>query len=170
MVIIFSNRKNKLLKEITEILTVCGADFITDKTVYSADGYFTVATFFKQIKINIKKGIALILDDTDKYNNQILPLGITGICESWNSKAIEIFERNKIAAITCGNNHKNTLTISSINGKNWIVTLQRAIEDLKGKIIYPTDFKIKVEKNYSSDAVLLSTAVLLNVGIEPKEF
>ena len=170
MVIIFSNRKNKLLNEITEILTVCGADFISDKTVNSADGHFTVFVTFKAIEIKIKKGIALILDDTEKYNEQILPFGVLGICESTNIKAIEIFERNKTQVITCGNNHKNTFTLSSINENDWVITLQRVIEDINGKTLYPADYKINIEKKYSCDAVLISLAILLLNGIEPKEF
>lgn len=170
MVILFSNRKNKTEKDVIEILTACGADFVSDKTVSASGGYFTVAACYKVINLKIKKGIAVIIDDTEKYDKQYLPMSVTGICEDGNLKALEIFEHNSIPVITCGNNHKNTLTISSINGKNIVVTLQRTVTDIYGKKMYPADFKIKLKKNYLKEAILLSVAILLLCGTEPKEF
>lgn len=170
VVIIFSNRKNKLLDEIIEILTVCGADFLCDKSVNYADGYFTVAIFYKPINIKIKKGIVLILDDIQKFENQILPDNLIGICDNTNYKSIKIFEKNKISVVTCGNNNKNTITISSINQNNLVITLQRILETVNGKLLQPADYKITVKKQYSSTAILISTAILLINDIEPKEF
>ncbi len=166
MVILFSNRKSKLEKEILEILTAWGADFITDKSVTVTGGYFTVAVCYKKTDLALKKGIALILDDTDRFKALNLPQGIYGICEDKNSSAIEIFSKNNIPVVTCGSNHKNTLTLSSINERDFVITLQREITDLNGKPVYPADFILSFKKSYSPQAVLLSTAVLCLSGAE----
>ena len=160
MVILFSNRKSKLEKEILEILITCGADFISDRLVISTGGFFTATVCYKKTQINAKKAIILILDDSEKFKNQILPLGVIGICEDTNQNALNIFKENKVPVITCGNNHKNTITISSIENNQYILTLQRQITDLKGNVILPTDYKITLDNKYSPEAVMLCGAVL----------
>ena len=160
MVILFSNRKSKLEKEIVEILIACGADVISDKSVVSAGGFFTLAICYKKIEINTKKAIALYVDDSAKFKNQILPDEVVGICEDKNINALENFKKNKVAVVTCGNNPKNTITLSSIENGNYILTLQRQITNLKGDTLCPADYKITLEKQYSPEAVMLSGAVL----------
>lgn len=170
MVILFSNRKNKTEKDIIKILTACGADLISDRSVTATGGFFTVNVCYKSADLNIKKGTVLILDDTEKFLNQKLPIGVIGICEDSNKNALKIFQNNTTPVITCGNSQKNTLTISSINEKNYVITLQRTIIDIYGKRIYPTDFQLKLKHKYSNNAILYSMAILLLNGAEPKEF
>lgn len=164
MVLLFSNRKNKLEKEIIEILTACGAEFISDKFITASGGYFTVAVCYKKTLININKGVALMLDDTHRFLKQEFPIGITGICEDSNETALKLFKANGLPVITCGNNAKNTLTISSVENNNYLVTLQREIIDIKGNVICPADYKICLEKGYSPEAVMLSCGVLCLIG------
>lgn len=170
MVILFSNRNNKTEKELIEILTACGADFISDKRISATGGFFTVVSAYKRCDIKIKKGIAVILDDTEKFKKQSLPKNFIGICEDINFSALEIFENNNTNVITHGNNHKNTLTISSFNEKSLVITLQRTIINIYGEKIYPTDYKIILKKNYSKEAVMCAVAILLLNRIEPKSF
>ena len=164
MVILFSNRKSKLGKEILEILIACGADFISDKSVISTGGFCTATVCYKKTKIDTKKAIILIIDDSEKFKNQILPLDVIGICEDTNQNALNIFRENNVPVITCGNNHKNTITISSIENNQYILTLQRQITNLKGNVILPTDYKITLNNKYSPEAVMLSGAVLCLVN------
>ncbi len=164
MVLLFSDRKSKLEKEITEILTAFGADFITDKSVSAIGGFFTVVVCYKKSEINIKKGIALMIDDTEKFKNQVLPKGIVGVCEDNNSSAIDIFKANRLPAMTCGLSHKNTVTFSSMGKKHFVLTLQREITDINGNTILPCDIKVDFEKEYSPSAVLLSLSVLCLLG------
>lgn len=160
MVILFSNRKSKLEKEIVEILIACGADVISDKSVVSAGGFFTLAICYKKTEIKTKKAIALFVDDSTKFCNQNLSDKVIGICEDKNINALENFKKNKVAVVTCGNNPKNTITLSSIEDGNYILTLQRQITNLRGNILYPADYKITLNKQYSPEAVMLSGAVL----------
>lgn len=165
MVLLFSNRKSKLEKEIIDILTAFGADFITDKSVSATGGFFTVAVCYKKTEINIKKGIALMLDDTKRFEEQVFPDGIIGICEDSNFSAIDLFKSNSLPVLTCGISHKNTVTFSSISEKEFILTLQREILDINGNRILPCDVKLNFEKTYSLGAVLLSFSVLCLLGV-----
>ena len=170
MVILFSSRKDKREKEIIEILTKYGASYISDKSVIKNNGNFTIISAYKKTEINTKNGIAIFIDETPRFKNQQFPIGIIGICEDINHKALEIFQKNGIAVISCGANLKNTITLSSINDSGLLAALQRTVTDNFGNKIDPSEFKIKLTKEYSPFAVMASVAVLLINGIMPSEF
>lgn len=170
MVILFSNRKSKIEKEIIEILTSNGGDYISDKTVMSGKGLFTVISEYKKTELNLKNCVALILDDGTRFENQNFPDGTIGICEDKNIKALSIFQRNNIPVISCGMNGKNTITLSSFNSDTLFASLQRTVTDTNGKDIEPEEFKIRLTKKYSPFSVMASTAVLLLCGIMPNQF
>ncbi len=170
MVVLFSERKSNIEKEIIEILKKCGGDYISDKTVHSTNGLFTVVSEHKITDIKINAGAAVFTDDTDRFRGQILPNGIIGICESQNRSALEIFEKNKTPVISCGMNPKNTLTVSSLNENNVSLSLQRTITTLSGMDTEPFEFNIKLAKTYNPFSIMASAAVLLVHGILPENF
>lgn len=170
MVILFSGRKNKLEKEIIEILTKHGGSYISDKFVSENQGVFTFLSVYKKSEIKLKKGVAVFIDNTDRFENQVLPIGIIGICEDTNQKALKIFKENNIAVISCGINNKNTITLSSYNSKNLLATLQRTLTDSLGNEIDPSEYKISLTKEYQPFSIMASIAILLLSGIAPKEF
>ncbi len=167
MVILFSERNSTAEREIIEILSSYGADYISDKTVISGDGDFTIVSEYKKAEIRIKKGIAVFIDDTDRFNNQIFPDGIIGICEEKNIPALKAFKKSGIPVISCGMNSKNTVTLSSINNNTLLATLQRSLTDRAGNNIDPTEFKIHLKKKRTPFAVMASVAVLLLNGKTP---
>ena len=170
MVILFSNRKNKIEKEIIEILTSNGGDYISDKTVIRSQGLFTVISEYKITELKINSCIALILDDGNRFQNQEFPKGTIGICEDKNLTALAVFQKNNIPVISCGTNGKNTVTLSSLNSDTLFASLQRTVTDTSGIDIEPEEFKIKLSKQYNPLSVMASAAVLLLCGIRPDEF
>lgn len=170
MVILFSGRKSAVEKEIIEILSGYGADYISDKAVSSVGGRFTVISEYKKTDIKLKSGIAVFIDDTDRFENQCFPDGIIGICEDRNTAALKAFKASHTPVISCGMGAKNTVTLSSFGDASLLTSLQRTVTDFKGKDIEPAEFKIKLTKKYSSFAVMAATAVLLLVGIKPDVF
>lgn len=170
MVILFSNRKNRCENEIIEILTKYGASYISDKCVSENKGNFTIISIYKNTKIDLKSGIAVMIDDLNRFENQVFPIGITGICEDVNTKALQIFKNSGIAVISCGINSKNTITLSSINNDDLLTSLQRTLNDNLGNNIYPSEFKIKLTKKYLPFSIMASVAILLINGITPNEF
>lgn len=170
MIILFSKRNSKPEKEIIEILTNCGANYISDKTVLKGNLNFTVISLYKNSRLNLKKGIAIFTDDTHHFKNQLLPIGITCICEDCNKGALSLLGINRVPVISCGMNPKNTVTLSSIGKESVIMSLQRSITQISGKAIEPTDFKISFSKSYEPFSVMASATALLLSGIIPNEF
>lgn len=167
VVILFADRKSKTEKEIIEILTLFGANYISDKTVCSLEGAFTVVSEYKSIDLKLSDGIAVICDITDRFKNQSFPKGIIGICEDTNIKALNLFLKNHTPVISCGMNGKNTISLSSLDNNIPFITLQRQITDLKGNIIEPAEFKIGLENRYSPFSVMASVTILLLEGQLP---
>ena len=170
MVILFSGRKSTVEKEIIEILSGYGADYISDKAVSSVGGQFTVISEYKKTDIKLKSGIAVFIDDTDRFDNQIFPDGIIGICEDNNTAALKAFKDSETPVISCGMSAKNTVTLSSFGDASLLASLQRTLTDFKGNEIDPAEFRIKLTKKYSPFAVMASAAVLLIMGIKPDVF
>lgn len=170
MVILFSGRKSAVEKEIIEILSGYGADYISDKAVSSVGGRFTVISEYKKTDIKLKSGIAVFIDDTDRFENQCFPDGIIGICEEGNKAALKVFKDCGTPVISCGMGAKNTVTLSSLGSASLLASLQRTVTDFVGNDIDPAEFKIKLTKKYSPFAVMASAAVLLLVGIKPDVF
>lgn len=166
MVLLFSNRKNKLEKEIIEILTACGGDFISDKAVHITGGLFTVNIFYKKTDIEAQKGIVLLLDDTARFENQEIPKGLIAVCEENNRKALEIIKNSGAPVVTCGINPKNTLTVVGFEKESFIISLQREITDINGKTVLPFDFKINFAKNHSPQAIIMCCAIILLLGLD----
>ena len=169
MVILFCERKSKTEKEIIEILTFVGANYISDKMVQSGKGLFTVVSEYKKTQLNIKNGIAVFCDNTERFMGQILPQGIIGICEDTNINALKIFSQNKVSVISCGINGKNTVSLSSLGDNELLTTLQRSVINAFGESVDPADFKIRLKKDYNPFSVMASVAVMLLKGILPKE-
>lgn len=170
MVILFSERKSRIEKEIIEILTFTGADYISDKTVCSREGVFTIISEYKKTELKIPQGIAVFCDNTERFKNQTFPKGIIGICEDTNINALELFKNSNTPIISCGMSGKNTITLSSLGDNTLLAALQRIITNVNNTEIEPCEFKIKLNKSYSPFAVMASVAVLLLKGITPKEF
>ncbi|MBQ8532141.1 MAG: hypothetical protein IJ432_01750 [Clostridia bacterium] len=169
MVILLSDRKNRCEKEITEILTGVGANYISDKAVFSGTEQITIISSYKKTDLKMKKGIALILDDTKRFSGQTFPQGFIGICEDCNQKALELFSKSRIPVISCGMGAKNTITLSSINSETLLTTLQRTVTDINGNEIEPEEFKIKLKKEYLPFSVMASVAVMLLCGVIPTD-
>lgn len=170
MVILLSDRKNRCEKEITEILTGVGANYISDKAVFSGTEQITIISSYKKTDLKMKKGIALILDDTERFSGQSFPNGMIGICEDTNKTALSLFKESNIPVISCGMGSKNTVTLSSLNSSSLLASLQRTVTDCKGNDIFPGEFKIKLSEDYTPFAVMAAAAVLLLNGITPETF
>lgn len=170
MVLLFSGRKSKIEKEIIEILSSYGGCLISDKRVSGKEGSFTIVSCYRVAELNIEKGIAVFCDDTERFESQVFPKGIIGICEDSNSPALTVFKHNGIPVISCGMNSKNTITLSSLESDTLFAALQRTVRDSTGTAIEPEEFKIKLTKQYQPFSVMASVAILLLNSIKPQEF
>ncbi len=170
VVILLSERKSKIEKEIIEILQKYGGNHISDKNITETQSKFTIITVYKKTEITLNKGAVVFVEKTHRFKEQKFPIGIIGICEEKNKTAFETFKKSNNAVITCGINNKNTVTLSSINKDNLLITLQRSLIDINGNHIYPCEFKIKLTKAYAPFSIMSAATVLLLNGITPQEF
>ena len=170
MVILLSNRKNKCENEIIEILKKYDAKCISDKYIIDGENDFTILCLYKKSNIEISKGIVVFLDNGTRFENQILPIGIIGICEDRNISALSILKKNKLETVCCGMGNKNSITLSSIGSNNLFACLQRGLQNSSGKIIEQGEFKISLTKNYQPFSVMAAAAILLLEGKTPLSF
>lgn len=170
LIILFSLRKSKFEKEIIEILKNYGADHISDKNISIKNNTITVISVYKNLEINFKNAVVIYTEKAIRFSKQIFPIGTIGVCDECNKNALESFKKSNNVVITCGNNNKNTVTISSITKENVMVTLQRTLIGIDGNIIEPGEFKISLTKNYSAYAIMSATIALLLSGITPIKF
>ena len=167
MVIMLSDKENNLDRQIAEILSRKGADVVLDNIISDKQGAFTVVNHHKLSDIATKKGIIIVTDSIDNLKSQHLPEGVVGICSEDNLNARKFFKANNTPVITCGRGSKNTLTVSSISEESMLLSLQRNIEDIKGRQIEPCEIKVNILKNEDIFSVLAATAVLLMYSITP---
>ena len=165
MVVLFSERKSKTEKEIAKILLKYNVSYISDSKIICAERPVNVVCQHKSLDLEIGKGIAVFTDDTNRFENQVLPNGVIGICESGNLNALKVFKKNKIPVITCGVNSKSTVTFSSFCNHTAFLSLQRTV-----KKIEPQEIKIKLCENYQPFSVMASAMILLLNGINPNKF
>ena len=170
MVILFSDRKSKIKKEIIEILKKHNSNYISDNKVSSNNGKFTIISEYKITDLEISKGIAVFCDNTKRFINQKIPKGIIGICNENDNINLKILKNNNVPTVTCGINNKNTITFSSISKDYILVSIQRTIWANKIGEIEPVDIKIKLSKKYDTFSIMVSCTILLLNGIIPNNF
>lgn len=126
---------------------------------------FTVIASCELPKVDKKRGVVIITDNSISLKNRIIPSGFVGICEDKNEKAIEIFESSKIPVITCGMGNKNTVTATSISNGGMLIAAQRAFSDIKGRIIEPFEYKMTGYDGYSSFSVMAAFCIFKIYGM-----
>ena len=161
MVIIFSRRNSRFLKEIANILCNFGCGYIDDRKIVLKENCFSVIAEYNKTNIDFIKGVVVFCDDTEKFNGQTLPPNAIGVSDGNNRNALNIFKNNKTAAISCGMNPKNTITLSSIENGKIFISLQRTIIDINGNKIEPGEYKMDYNNSYDPFSYLISLAVLL---------
>lgn len=72
-----------------------------------------------------------------------------------------LIENLELNVITYGMNSKSTFTISSSNPEYALVTLQRCIKDINGKIVEPQEIRIDINKNSKNLYLSMILAIFL---------
>ncbi len=167
MVILFSDRKDKIADEIIEILVYYGATLISDNCIVLNNDNFTLIRQYKKCKIDVIKGIAVFCNNSSRFKGLSLPHSLIGISEDKTPHSLSLIKENNLRLISCGTGNKNTVTLSSISENTYYVTLQRTLYSLNFERIEPQEIKISLNKNYTPFSVLAAVTVLLLEGIKP---
>lgn len=104
----------------------------------------------------------IVFDSYFKTNNIKQNLsGLTPVFESKNKKAISMLNGTNALPVSCGTGNKDTLSVASIDENKALISLQRDIQSVYGKIIEPQDFTVKLYSNCKLYYTLAIAAVEL---------
>lgn len=110
---------------------------------------------------HMDKGIVLFKNDLTGCTDITLPSDFIAIVDPQNEKAAEIIKKYRLQTITCGLSQRDTLTYSSIDAENAVISLQREIKTLQGNPILPREIPILLNSAYDNYQLLAAMAVLL---------
>ncbi|HIT53019.1 MAG TPA: hypothetical protein IAD07_03675 [Candidatus Fimivicinus intestinavium] len=90
--------------------------------------------------------------------------GVTAILETENEAAARRLLHTGSTALTCGLTARDTLTLSSISDTAPVVSIQRTITMLNGRILEPCEKRVRLHTPLAGYALLSACAVLLLAG------
>ncbi len=85
---------------------------------------------------------------------------IVAVVRSEDKAVISELSKFEIPVLTCGPFQKDTFTYSSVTEEKFVVSLQRAITSLSGRVIEPFEVPIEKKENESLFCVLSYAAIL----------
>lgn len=112
------------------------------------------------IKMKLNSCIFVFDEDTEIIIPDILCENAVAIINSSSRNQISQFVNTNISVITCGSSQKDTFTYSSYTDDKIVVSLQRSIKSISGKIIEPFELPVLNNEKNNIFSVLAYIAVL----------
>ncbi len=103
------------------------------------------------------------------YDCLRVPEGVRCVADSGNRSAIRLLQEAGAPAITCGTSARDTLSAASLEYGRAVLSLQRSIVTLGGKLLEPHDFGVGVAGGSLSREILPVSLVLLLSGVDSGE-
>ncbi len=110
--------------------------------VAKADGKILVLSSAIHTFTPLPPCFAYVLDEQSQYPPRLLP-------------------PESAFAVTCGMSSKATVSISGKTGDGYLVSLQRKLCTLSGRVVEPHEIKVQFTGQYEDQAILAATAALL---------
>ena len=98
-----------------------------------------------------------------------LPDGFCCVLESDNHRAAALLQNSHFPVVTCGMGAKDTLSVASLDDGNAVLSLQRSVAALDGRILEPHDFRVSICTGTGPRQILAVSMTLLLSGIESGE-
>jgi hypothetical protein len=117
-------------------------------------------------RIEVNNGIIIFKNSFHASEQIKIPTGFLCILEMKNVHAAELLNGSGTAAITCGTNPKDTLSIAGLDETSAALSLQRSVMTVDGGILEPHDFTVRLKSQLSPSRILAVCAVLLISGID----
>jgi len=115
--------------------------------------------------IDTDRGIAVFKQKIPGIDNSYkIPSNFIAVTDSENNDAVSILLKNGMQTVTCGLSQKDSITFSSRDDEDAVVSLQREIKTLNGNAVFPHEIPIKLESVKGEYPVLAAIAVLLIAG------
>ena len=127
---------------------------------------FLVYDCEKLPQIELDSGIILFKNSFNASEQIKIPSRFLCILEMKNVHAAELLNSTGTAAITCGMNSKDTLSVAGLDETSATLSLQRSVMTVDGNILEPHDFTVRLMSKLSPNRILAVCAVLLICGID----
>ena len=137
-----------------------GKIILNSVEIFLSDGKIFADTQCKKI---------IIFSSNTHKTNVTIPKNSICICNSSNKKALDMLIGKDVTVITCGMQKSDTVTFSSMEG-DYLISLQREICDIKGKVIEPLEFSSLFKAADSTSLLLLNAVALITSKLEKNIF
>ena len=107
------------------------------------------------------KGIFVFKGSLGFNKNIVIPKGFIAVVSANNHSAASILRKIDVFAITCGTSPKDTMSISSIDYLNAVVSLQRIIRNIDGEVIEPQEFIVHLKEETAIYPLLTALTVFV---------
>lgn len=91
--------------------------------------------------------------------------GVTAVSESSNTDALKILSRTGVPVVGCSSSVMDTMTLSCISGNYMMISLQRPLSALSGKIIEPCEIIVRCNEGQQLYPALAACCTLLLCGV-----
>ena len=162
-VFLCGNNNTALNKNFHNILDKYGGiELFSRNNVYSTCSNPRFIIYENKVVPNVKSKNGIVIFNNQFYTNENSYIkNCIPILNSQNLNAVRFLKNSFSIAITCGLSLRDTLCPSSIDFPNNIITLQRDILSISGKVIEPHDFRVTLSKPISMFDILSLCGVLL---------
>ena len=117
-------------------------------------------------EIGLERGIILFRNSIEPQDPVFIPPGFLCVLETKNARAAALLKDTGCTAVTCGTSPQDTLSIAALEEGSAVVSLQRTLETLDGKMLEPHDFTVKCPEARSPHQLLTICAALLISGVD----
>lgn len=149
------NELEKLIKtRLSESYTIT---YIKENSFFKTGNGYNIIVFDSEKPLINADGSVLLMKE---YGNipEELPKDITAIINADNEGQIKAVQKKGIKALTCGTSGTATISFSSETEDTLVISLNRSVTALSGKIIQPLE--IPVEKREAERYSLMSYTAL----------
>ncbi len=107
------------------------------------------------------KGIFVFKGSLGFKKDVVIPKEFITVVSANNRNAARILRKTDVFAITCGTSPKDTMSISSLDYLNAVVSLQRIIRSIDGEVIEPQDFIVRLKEETAIYPLLTALTVFV---------
>lgn len=114
----------------------------------------------------MEKGILLFKNSFDSAGQAHIPPKFLCVLEPQNIHAAAMLQGVDMAAVTCGTNQRDTISIAGLQDGSAVISLQRSLMTLDERILEPHDFTVSLQSEIGPHRILVACAVLLLAGVD----
>lgn len=117
-------------------------------------------------ELHMETGVLVFKTGVRLKHSIHIPEGVRCVLNSRNHQTAELLGKMKISAAACGMSSRDTLSIASLDYGSAVLSLQRSVLTLGGKLLEPHDFQVQVEGNAGPAQILTVSMILLLLGLD----